>query len=1672
MPGNAAGGRPTPAADIALNQGGSTNPLQIIGSWFDALNARTSGLNPLNAGANGPGIHPSTLWGNQVTQQNAMQAEQINAQPLSSAGNFLSSAIGRPVSTVGTYLNPSSRASLYQAGPIEGLRQAWDASADVTAMQSALSNPLLAKNTFTGKNIWTGQHTLFGGIDPTDPAVRKQAFEDNPFGELASGSGDAIIQTIGSYYLAPDVLVGQIAKPLIAGQRGARFATATTRAAEKQALSPYLTPETRAGLAPPSESTAVVPYTAEGAVAEPAKALTEIGTGSSKRSVGTILSQNLGRSINEPAFLAGIRDMYNNRAAPGFVANHWMVQNSIGNKMALANSLSHAQSFDEFATIYMAARGDVAADQLLRFQYASVWDQLKRNNIRLDANTVAGQDYLTVSPEVGELDTTGYPYALQPGTAAAAVPRIVTADSPARTITLPGVNLSAADRAEQMDIINDLVRRSDYLRRAIGVQDNDPGVRGALAKTGFATDPSLNQARLETAARKSVAWGNDTGGYWHSQMFEPIGSTGATVKVLNWLGSAAPRGWVSTSGAGALGSEREVLATLKSAGADPATTSAWMDRYLAQYTPAGREQTLIAMENDLTEKMAIRHLGTDASPDQLATLKANAGTLLRQMRQSRADALTQWKRNDGYLFDVVTGRKLKVPQLETQMAQAVPMIDFDRLDAAMRHAATSPGGLGQYAWTQSKMIGEQVMSWTMQLWKPAVLLRLGAIPRNVGESWLASYIFLGRFPGNPLTGTLNIGRNSYNRLMDMTEAGRAHAMGNLSAKEQQQAFLDKITEYEGKKIGYRNNIADIEADLAQKEKIWPDSDIRAGYVAEAEADKAQQQALIDALDSQVADTRTQMSALAEAHKHKAAKAGQEGLTTDALTAAGIDPAHGSAEGWIADIMAKNFSADSKNELLLHSLETKGFLARSFNRRVYPTGGTKQYNPGELGYWDASAHWANANLRPSEVGMRLAAEQSPDDVLAWLNTPAGSAHLHQLNIEHYSDQDILEHLRDLQHNILAAYPSEGLRARIAQGPITSDDVIAHLGGLRNEDLTPILDDELLRMPAGYGGVSGSIERFIDRAFHFMWTLPEDRLARWPLYNTIYKQSIMQQLKDYEPELLTMTNDRANAFIRNTIEPRARYEGQNTVTRVIYSAQNRTAPAEALRYISPFYQVTANRFAYYGSQFLENPQNMARLFNGWNSVSTQKDVDGNNVIVVHLPGFLAKFMGIEDTPRLTFQKSSLNLISNSEPWYSPGFGPPVTIPMAEIMRRTTGHTPPWLEKLVGSTGLSTGMFPNNYYGDNAAEQLMPTWMRRAKASTDRQWMNSFTQVYAVELMKYKNGDRPDPPTDEEITNRTNGLWTFRLLASVVSPSQPTLTNEVLGPMVDTYRGYQKKYGQDADAHFLADFPQYYDYMVSVSKNATGVAPTQSAYGRAQDNADLIANLPDPSMAAMITNLPSDAGLFNSAAYAAEYGRPIGPGSATEFRGAQTPEEALNRRIASRGWNEYGNLVKTRDALLAQFGFKDMNQSGAELIKAAFEAGKNQIIRDTMTPDGSRNADGSYNQVSPWWEDYQQQDNALYAKRADTLTRILNAPGYVANNIGVQPWLSSAAEYLQARNQVTAMLAGQQSQDLNARGNEWLKAAWQARVTAISDADPVWKDWQARYFAHDDLTEVPAS
>jgi hypothetical protein len=774
------------------------------------------------------------------------------------------------------------------------------------------------------------------------------------------------------------------------------------------------------------------------------------------------------------------------------------------------------------------------------------------------------------------------------------------------------------------------------------------------------------------------------------------------------------------------------------------------------------------------------------------------------------------------------------------------------------------------------------------------------------------------------------------------------------------------------------------------------------------------------------------------------------------TLAGGQPYQAPMSDEFRAIVEKNVGMENTNLITQHTMDPANTQFALYQARYRRMQSYKEYAPDSRNYYQMLTEFGNQTVRQSRINQRILAGQTPEQIRDWLlRTEDGQGVLREIPDLGWDPEEVLKRVQSMKSIVERTYPDEQLLAMLRDGPVTETQVRARL--VNRTDLVPVKGQDLkMEQPQTF---VEAYDDLIQRAFKILGTDPENRMTRFPMYSRVYEDIMSREYRLAEKRLAGMSQVEANKVLAG-FEANARREAAKTVRDTMYTVDRRTAPAEAVRYLMPFFQVTQNRLTYYGRQVMENPQRMARLFLGWNAIGSTKNRYGEDIVSVHIPGPVAKVLGytpfaLEPDTSLMFNKQSVNLMFQGEPWWSPGWGPVMTVPIAAIVKSSPEKIPEWLNPVVNNI---LPMGAGNHLYDN----LLPTTARRAityfggLTGSNRnsvEWANSYVLIAAQEQYRFSVGLRPDPPSQGEIQRRTEALWLFRTLAAFTLPAQPTVQSP-LQPMIDKYFEYQTKYKGDADAMFLQDYPSYFDYVVSLSSNPSGADGNLQAVRNAKKYNYLFDNLWNTSMVSVVTNDPADT-TFSTEAYQWERNRSITSGGSEVYRGINSPEEALKQRKIARGWVEYTKARNLRDSMMTSMGVKNANDPRIAGAQAAFKS--------------------AISKINPEWQvEYAQQDYSYYGKNAADLESIVSDEQFVNDNRDHLTWIGTAQTYLTIRDginqQLKAAAAAGGSASITAKSNAALAASWDAARKKLSDLDPQWADIAHRFFSNDNLNVIP--
>jgi hypothetical protein len=280
---------------------------------------------------------------------------------------------------------------------------------------------------------------------------------------------------------------------------------------------------------------------------------------------------------------------------------------------------------------------------------------------------------------------------------------------------------------------------------------------------------------------------------------------------------------------------------------------------------------------------------------------------------------------------------------------------------------------------------------------------------------------------------------------------------------------------------------------------------------------------------------------------------------------------------------------------------------------------------------------------------------------------------------------------------------------------------------------------------------------------------------------------------------------------------------------------------------------------------------------------------------------------------YNKGNPNVFSDIFPT-----GPYVAVPVAEI----TKNRPDIRETLKF-------LFPYGYPKDIAGG-FLPTWTKRLSTRfaglDDKQFSNSYALIYNTEQQKAKSQGLP-PVKPEKILRMTKDYYLLRTAAALIMPFSPRFETPYKF-YLDKSREYDRIYGINSAAKFLQDYPEYFAFSASLSKNPTRVQSSIAATKNINKYGNLIGEVVkiDPKLVGLIVNDPSGY-KFSQSAYDYLYKKRVSADAPDRFLSSQSPAESQKESNAEKGWIQYNQFMDALDAELAFRQLTSIQQRGAE-------------------------------------------------------------------------------------------------------------------------------------------------
>ena len=453
--------------------------------------------------------------------------------------------------------------------------------------------------------------------------------------------------------------------------------------------------------------------------------------------------------------------------------------------------------------------------------------------------------------------------------------------------------------------------------------------------------------------------------------------------------------------------------------------------------------------------------------------------------------------------------------------------------------------------------------------------------------------------------------------------------------------------------------------------------------------------------------------------------------------------------------------DSNTDMYVKTLSSKGIAA------VRPT---------DPAYFEQWAQTLRQQFGNSAVVRKLAKGETIDDVAKWLRSSPEGRDLRRRLGE--SSSDSVEYVTRISNFFDTYLPvSSNLRSKL--NDITADDLRTTF---KDPTDLPIIHGHILE-ETFFNKKGNIITGFVNGAFKLLATLPEDALARNPLYTYFYRQEVKRRID----VVAGLKGDKISFEDQQKIMSVARKIALREMKGVLFNIERKTNFATLMKYINPFFSAQENSYKTWMKFAVSNPAIINRGYLLWqspNKAGLVTDQDGNPVpegqtsgsdmMYFSVPeGITRVIPGMSSLTEFGIPKASLDIIfqGGMDALYSQGnpnlfsdifpTGPYVAVPIAEI----TKNKPDVRETLKW-------LFPYGYPKDIAGG-FLPTWTKRLSTRLagldDPQFEKSYQLIYNTERQKAAN-QGTSMPKPEKILKMTKDYWNLRTAAALIMPFAP--------------------------------------------------------------------------------------------------------------------------------------------------------------------------------------------------------------------------------------------------------------------------------------------------------------
>lgn len=793
-----------------------------------------------------------------------------------------------------------------------------------------------------------------------------------------------------------------------------------------------------------------------------------------------------------------------------------------------------------------------------------------------------------------------------------------------------------------------------------------------------------------------------------------------------------------------------------------------------------------------------------------------------------------------------------------------------------------------------------------------------------------------------------------------------------------------------------------------------------------------------------------------------------------------------------------------NKQIIH-----GHLMRSFDHGAKPISAAQD----ETLHATSWAHAINNQLVQDPLAMRAIQGANAEQMADWLaHTPAGRAYRRRIGLVSATNEDLAE---GAWHDVAEYMPLPEIRQKALEpGGVTPDFLKKSMPMAQRPEV------HTGQIGASQVKYKRALDEIQQKWFHMAAEIPANRLSRHPLFNQLYTGHL-QSLKN------TLVKQGAYDTTVEGVErmaTTARRLALRDTRRLVFDIVHRSDASAALRFISPFMTATNESFQRWGRILVDKPQVAGyanNLFNAPIAMGSMQDADGNHIgpdgyaytmqyptnpatgevdytkgkavrtlvpksqryIIARLPHSVMKnrvgkytigaFFGAEPASgNLKLSQNSANLVTQGDPWFSPGVGPIVQIPVNEFVKDKPkmAEIARHLDILPFGPQQGSGVAGNNLLG-RSISFFAPSTVKNALTAfdtSDERYQSVKLQILQRAAFEHETLGKP-MPSAKQIADQVRNYWLFSAATAFLQP-MATQKQDKYQFYRDQYNAFRRADPRTADDEFLSRYAEsYFIFAQAQSKNVSGIQATTKAVELSKKYADLLSA--NPELGALIVG-PDGNGPFSPEAYSYQLNTPLAPGGAEMQRTKMSADEALAENKRRLGWSKYTKMVTQLTAELHNRGLKSFNDKGAEDLKQT-KSNYTNLWSKPLYPDGSPNP--YYN--DEWSKDYSTLDPLKYDRLIPGLTDLSRSP--LADQTD-RTDLRTLQTYLGGRQALLAELnrryqvnqasliaegkTGQAAKTITAKANSDLAQKWQEFVDNLIEGDTRFGELHSRYLSRD--------